>query len=372
MDSRRTTSKYISWKFPKAPPSTVVVGDSQTKYLFQHFDPLLAGTPAFVSHNGAVIADMPLLIDFVPPTTSTLIVHIGTNDLTKNNARAVFENYIHMLTCIQKEYQGIRNIYATLILPRAANRRRGYKNQRFIHRFNREASLFNSLLRRYCRRSSTAHLLDHALECFPPARVLAADGVHLSFEGVALVACHIRQLCFESPSQATTASWQDCAPAIQHHTPSTRGVGPEPSTAVSLLKKPTGKNKNRGDRTDDDGCTSRVIRNNPTPECQPPAGHCPSQRGKEHYPTFDTSRHTADTAPRVSGSTASSSVILSRRGHSLQQSEGRFTGAAASTATEDIATTQAGPTTKAVGPTAHPRYPLRKKFSDAVKSNSKN
>ncbi|KAH6930444.1 hypothetical protein HPB50_013661 [Hyalomma asiaticum] len=39
----------------------------------------------------------------------------------------------------------------------------------------------------------------------------AADGLDPNFEGVSLMACHIRQLCYK-PSSATSHSWSDSAP----------------------------------------------------------------------------------------------------------------------------------------------------------------
>ncbi|KAH6932837.1 hypothetical protein HPB50_010195 [Hyalomma asiaticum] len=149
---------------------------------------------------------MAFLVDFVPTKTSMLILHVGTKDLTNKNARTVFDNYSRMIASIQRERPKVQKIYATLVLPRTTKRRRGNKNQGFIRWFNREASFFRRLLRSYCKHSSLVHVLDHALEWLPPPRVLAADGVHLGSEGAALVASHVRQLCFDSPSQATPTS----------------------------------------------------------------------------------------------------------------------------------------------------------------------
>ncbi|KAL1473471.1 hypothetical protein MTO96_038644 [Rhipicephalus appendiculatus] len=102
----------------------------------------------------------------------------------------------------------ITKIMATLVLPRAPDRRRACLNRPFVVRFNREAGCFNHLLRAHCRRSRTLFFIDHALEWLPPGRVLAADGVHPSFEGIALIAGHLRSLLLRntvrSPSTGLT------------------------------------------------------------------------------------------------------------------------------------------------------------------------
>lgn len=58
-------------------------------------------------------------------------------------------------------------------------------------------------------------LLDHGFYYLPANRVLAADGVHLSFEGTAIFASHLRQLLITRCSDATT-SWRTCTPNAPH------------------------------------------------------------------------------------------------------------------------------------------------------------
>ncbi|KAH6938564.1 hypothetical protein HPB50_010577 [Hyalomma asiaticum] len=183
--------------------------DARTKSLFQYFDQLLQSTPAFVTLSGALISDVPSLVDFVPSSATTLVLHVGSNDLARRSALATFQRYRELLDFIHEELPEIRCIYATLVLPRTTNRRRRSDNRAFVHGFNREASRFNSLARSFCGRSRNLSCLDHIFEWLPPGRVLAADGVHLSYEGVALMASHIRQLCFSSPSEATSTSCRD-------------------------------------------------------------------------------------------------------------------------------------------------------------------
>ncbi|KAH6938795.1 hypothetical protein HPB50_012882 [Hyalomma asiaticum] len=103
MEIRQTTSKRTTWKYPKSAVSTVVLGDSQTKNLFQYFDPLLQSTPAFVTLLGALISDVPSLVDFVPSSATTLILHIGSNELARRSALATFQRYRKLLDFIHAE-----------------------------------------------------------------------------------------------------------------------------------------------------------------------------------------------------------------------------------------------------------------------------
>lgn len=230
MGSGKVTTKSIVWKFPKGSVSTVLLGDSQAKYLHQYFDPLIDGTPAFVTQSGALINDILSLLDFVPQSTETLILHVGTNDLTSCSGRVAFERYRDVLGFIASTRPCIKRIYASLILPRSTNRRRGSFNLPLVRHCNKEAGHFNHLLRVFCRRSRLVSYLDHQFEWLPPSHVLAADGLHLSFEGVALLACHIRQLCFNNPKDMGSSMWTDCAPNVSSHRTSTTSGPKRPST----------------------------------------------------------------------------------------------------------------------------------------------
>lgn len=195
-----------------------VVGDSQTKHIHQYFDPALADTPAFVSQCGALITDVPALLDFVPRNTTRIVLHVGTNDLLRVSAQKAFDSYCKVINHIAKERPEVTLIYATLILPRTRNRRRWHPSETFVRCFNREACYFNALLKNLCRRSRLVSFLDHGFEWLPSHRVLAADGLHPNFEGVSLMASHIRHICYK-PSSARSHSWLDSVPTDppQHH-----------------------------------------------------------------------------------------------------------------------------------------------------------
>ncbi|KAH6944239.1 hypothetical protein HPB50_002369 [Hyalomma asiaticum] len=160
-------------KFPKTITRTVLIGDSQIKYMHTEFNPNCAGTLAFICQPGARIEDLHNPLQFVPATATTVILH------------AVF-----------KECPSVRRIFGTLILPRTTNRRRGNNNGAFVCKVNTEASFFNQRLHQFCRQSAHVFYVDHGFEFLPARRVLAADGLHTNFKGTALLASHIKDISF--------------------------------------------------------------------------------------------------------------------------------------------------------------------------------
>ncbi|KAH6919429.1 hypothetical protein HPB50_029583 [Hyalomma asiaticum] len=78
-------------------------------------------------------------------------------------------------------------------------------------RCNKEAGRFNNLLRRHCFWKGKVFFLDHGLQWLPPGRFLAADGIHPSFEGVALIASHLRSVLLRNAAKSVSG-WLDHAP----------------------------------------------------------------------------------------------------------------------------------------------------------------
>ncbi|KAH8027135.1 hypothetical protein HPB51_002318 [Rhipicephalus microplus] len=110
-----------------------IVGDSQLKYLHQHFNPASPHSPAFICQPGACIGDIGELLDFVPKGTSNLILHIGTNDLANTDASTAFNRYVALLDRIRHERPDIPMVFATIVLPRAPNQRLRRHNRRAIN-----------------------------------------------------------------------------------------------------------------------------------------------------------------------------------------------------------------------------------------------
>ncbi|KAG0443988.1 hypothetical protein HPB47_014311 [Ixodes persulcatus] len=187
-------SRRMQWKYPNFITTTAVIGDSQMKYLHQHFDPHRKDAPAFISQTGARISDIGGLMDFLPRTVTTLVLHVGANDLTTIGAAAAFNRYRDLLHNISRERPEITSVFATLALPRYLNRRRGERGLDAVRRDNQEAWRFNERLRDHCRRVAGLFYIDHAFHHLPPTRVLAADGRHPSFCGVALLAGNLHRV----------------------------------------------------------------------------------------------------------------------------------------------------------------------------------
>lgn len=152
------------------------------------------------------------LLDFVPCTATTLVLHVGTNDLASNTSHNAFDSLRSLIDDISKELPQIKRVYVSLVLPRSTNRRRQNFNHSFVRKFNLKAQQFNALLRDFCRHSWLVYFIDHGFYGLPSNRVLAADGLHLSFEGTAILASHLRQLLFTRVSD-TTSSWRNSVPS---------------------------------------------------------------------------------------------------------------------------------------------------------------
>ncbi|CAN8015349.1 unnamed protein product, partial [Ixodes persulcatus] len=198
------TDKTISRKYPKFSPTTAILGDSQIKYVFQNFDPHQINCPALISVSGARVTDIIGVLSGFPGTVRTLVFHVGTNDLADHGAAGTLERYGELINAALCRCPFVERVYVTLVLPRFVNRRRGGRNNRaFVTRFNWEAKEFNDAVRERCRRSQRVFYLDHGFLSLPPARVLAADGLHPSFEGVALISQHLSEVVYQRRPRPT-------------------------------------------------------------------------------------------------------------------------------------------------------------------------
>ncbi|KAH6920509.1 hypothetical protein HPB50_028503 [Hyalomma asiaticum] len=147
-----------------------------------------------VSRISLLIRDIDTIMTiFLPETATSIVLHVGTNDLCQVPAREAFQRYRALLDTIACECPNIKQVYPTLILPRSTNRRLAISNRPFVERCNREACFFNNLLRRHCREAKGLFFINHGFEWLPSCRVLAADGLHPNFDGVALIASHLHQ-----------------------------------------------------------------------------------------------------------------------------------------------------------------------------------
>ncbi|KAH7957387.1 hypothetical protein HPB52_018406 [Rhipicephalus sanguineus] len=114
MAAAHALRKQLTWKFPLSVPSSAIIGDSQLKYVHNHFDPASTHSPAFICQPGAYIDDIGNLLDFVPKGISNLILHVGTNDIAGTDARTALDRYAALLERIRSDRPDITMVFATL------------------------------------------------------------------------------------------------------------------------------------------------------------------------------------------------------------------------------------------------------------------
>ncbi|CAN7940016.1 unnamed protein product, partial [Ixodes pacificus] len=77
------TVEQLSRKYPKHLPTSAVIGNSQTRYLFHNFDSYDKATPAFITIRGASTFNIEKELANIPRSVTTLIFHVGTSELEK-------------------------------------------------------------------------------------------------------------------------------------------------------------------------------------------------------------------------------------------------------------------------------------------------
>lgn len=124
-------------------------------------------------------------LDFVPPSTNTLILSNETNDFTRNTGRVSFHKYRDLLNFIASQRPEIHLLHVSLVLPRCTNRRSSSRYTVIVQDCNRDACNLNRHLRDiYCHSrlvfffwtmvSSTSHLCmsSQLTACVPAMRAL--------------------------------------------------------------------------------------------------------------------------------------------------------------------------------------------------------
>ncbi|XP_064463001.1 uncharacterized protein LOC135395538 [Ornithodoros turicata] len=170
MTTDRGGPKMPIRKYPFYAPVIAVLGDSQTKYLRFHFDPRSRTAPTmFVSKSGGRIADFKEEVDQLPASVRVVVLHCGTNDMPDTDPDMAIRRYVQLIDHIRS-----RGNIELVCNPRAF--------------------AFNQRLMTLCRGARDLYFLDHGFHRQPPTRVLAADGLHPSFEGVTQIAHRLRSL----------------------------------------------------------------------------------------------------------------------------------------------------------------------------------
>lgn len=181
-------AEKVSRKFPKHAPSTAIIGNSQTRYLHRHFNPYDKSTPAFITIRGASTFDIEDELANVPRSVTTLVFHVGTSELELYGPDESLRRLRRLVNNTLQRRPELDRLIVSCVPPRSTNRRLQRSNEKFVHRFNREARHFNETIKTYCRKPGKVSYIDYEFDQLPARRFLAADGLHPSFMGVALIA----------------------------------------------------------------------------------------------------------------------------------------------------------------------------------------
>lgn len=315
--------EQLSRKYPKHLPTSVVIGNSQTRYLFEHFDPYLRTSPAFITIRGATTFDIERELANIPRSVTTLVLHLGASELERFGCEETLRRFRRLVNNTLQARPELTKLVVTLVLPRFTNRRLETSNHKFVHWFNNEARQFNETVKTYCQTPSKVTVLDHEFTSLPPRRFLAADGLHPSFPGVALIAQNLKGLLQRGGSWTSTG-WSSEIPAdrnpsretpavIPMRTPTgrtggdisprrliTRQEGPiVPARQLGSTRQATTNGTTNGDGGLDINeyptpAESFNQRRDGTPPPGPPSGPTPSSTGRRYY-----LRNSATPSPHV-------------------------------------------------------------------------
>lgn len=206
------TVEQLTRRYPKHLPAAAVIGNSQTRYLFQHFDAYARSSPAFITIRGATTFDIEKELSNVPRSITTLIFHVGTSELERFGCEETLRRLRRLVNKTLQARPELQKLVVSLVLPRSTNRRLDQPNDTFVHWFNHEARQFNDTVKSYCRKPGKVSYLDHDFTSLPPRRFLAADGLHPSFSGVALLAQNLKGL-LQRGEAPTPPGWSSEIPA---------------------------------------------------------------------------------------------------------------------------------------------------------------
>lgn len=175
LSDREGEAGYSNGDVSETRTETLLIGDSQIKYLYKKFGKLSKRKRMQVCYPGARVNDIVERIEREVAYTdedATVIVHVGTNDVRDNRSEELLADYKRL---IQRLKNSGRNCVISGILPRMgvgiewSSRAIGINN-RISFMCNREGIGFLDLWEEFQDRS-----------------LFAKDGVHLSYGGVELL-----------------------------------------------------------------------------------------------------------------------------------------------------------------------------------------
>lgn len=218
------SEQQLTRRFPKHPPTSAVIGNSQTRYLHQHFNPYDTAAPAFITIRGATTFEIESELPSIPRTVRTLVFHVGTSELEHYGCDETLRRLRRLVNNTLRTRPELQKLVVSCVLPRHTNRRLDRPNDHFVKWFNWEARKFNETIRSYCRRPTKVTYVDYQFDSLPPRRFLAADGLHPSFLGVAVMAQTLRGLLIRDAT-TTAPGWSSkaaTASSPSHYQPATQ------------------------------------------------------------------------------------------------------------------------------------------------------
>ncbi|KAG0440960.1 hypothetical protein HPB47_016100 [Ixodes persulcatus] len=169
-------------------------------------------TPTIERHPPASPSDIEKQLANLPRSVTTLVFHVGRSELERYGTDETLRRCCRLVNNTLRPRPELERLVVSLVLPRHTNRRLNQSNHRFLHWFNTEARKFNNTVKDYCRKPGKVTFLDHDFTSLPPLRVLAADGLHPRFTGVALVAENLKSILQRGRS-TTSPGWSSKIPA---------------------------------------------------------------------------------------------------------------------------------------------------------------
>ena len=170
--------------------SCVILGDSQVKYISRH----VADGVTCISRPGYIVRDLQEDAARVAPFFDVVVLHVGTNDVSRSawsQTAGVYERMIQLIRTVHPDVC----IVISGILPRHKDRFTGEDSYR-TNDLNRKASIVNEELKDMAIRLGVCFL--SLWNIFLDRKNISWDGLHLSPDG-----------CRHLAEALTTAAWKE-------------------------------------------------------------------------------------------------------------------------------------------------------------------
>ncbi|CAH1789726.1 unnamed protein product, partial [Owenia fusiformis] len=182
--------------------ATLIVGDSQLKYVQKFFD---VDEAVVLSYSGCKIEDLLEKVSDILPSFDNIIYHVGTNNSSNETVTQIMRKFQKLVfSTLSKQFC---HVYVSGILPRArshfpketCSRCQRYGEECRVHpsdealyNMNTTARMVNLLLRHYCGETPRVTYIPH-IDFAKHGKIvrgmLSRDGHHINARGQAVL-CH--------------------------------------------------------------------------------------------------------------------------------------------------------------------------------------